>query len=49
MPHWLRAAQNAGVNPAFFRIETKAQEPALVENPTIPEQKDDPRQLDLFA
>jgi DNA-binding protein H-NS len=49
MPGWLQAAQNAGVDPAFFRIEAK---PAVVESiggagtkPAV----DDPRQLDLFA
>jgi DNA-binding protein H-NS len=25
MPDWLRAAKNAGVDPAFFRIESKAE------------------------
>jgi DNA-binding protein H-NS len=50
MPSWLRAAQNAGVDPAFFRIESK---PAAVEQGIGAEPKpadaDDPRQLDLFA
>ncbi|MEM5389493.1 H-NS family nucleoid-associated regulatory protein [Paraburkholderia phymatum] len=49
VPAWLRAAQNVGVNPAFFRIETRAHEPALVESSTVSEQIGDQRQLDLFA
>jgi hypothetical protein len=46
-PHWLRAAQNAGVDPDFFRIEpvrTRNSASASVDG-----QKIDPRQLDLFA
>ena len=49
MPSWLRAAQNAGVDPGFFRIEAK---PAAAPQGTDGESKlaaDDPRQLDLFA
>jgi DNA-binding protein H-NS len=48
MPDWMRAAKNAGVNPDFFRIESK---PAA---PNVDAQKDatvgtfNPRQLDLF-
>lgn len=41
MPTWLRAAQNAGVNPDFFRIDPTTQ--ATTQSSTI-----DPRQLDLF-
>lgn len=44
-PHWLRAAQNAGVDPDFFRIA-----PAPARKPVnIDSEKIDPRQLDLFA
>ncbi|BFG80893.1 hypothetical protein PTKU46_89270 [Paraburkholderia terrae] len=46
-PHWLRAAQNAGVDPAFFRIESSRPLPPANVNTdggTV-----DPRQLDLFA
>ncbi|BCF95231.1 H-NS histone family protein [Paraburkholderia largidicola] len=41
-PHWLRAAQSAGVDPDFFRIapNTKAGDES---------QRIDPRQLDLFT
>jgi hypothetical protein len=50
MPSWLRAAQNAGVDPAFFRIESKpaAAAPVIGAEPK-PAAADDPRQLDLFA
>jgi DNA-binding protein H-NS len=49
MPRWLQAAQNAGVDPAFFRIEAK---PAELESGPGAQSKligEDPRQLDLFA
>jgi DNA-binding protein H-NS len=49
MPGWLRAAQNAGVDPAFFRIEAK---PAELESDTgaqTEQTREEPRQLDLFA
>ena len=43
-PHWLRAAQNAGVDPDFFRIAPTPQSKAGDEIERI-----NPRQLDLFA
>jgi DNA-binding protein H-NS len=49
MPGWLRAAQNAGVDPAFFSIEAK---PAELESGSGAEQqrtRNDARQLDLFV
>lgn len=42
MPTWLRAAQNAGVNPDFFRINPASHSEA-------DRRKIDPRQLDLFV
>ncbi|RKT10594.1 H-NS histone family protein [Paraburkholderia sp. RAU2J] len=45
-PHWLRAAQNAGVDPEFFRVEQPpARESA---NVRVDGTRRDPRQLDLF-
>lgn len=41
MPTWLGAAQNAGVNPDFFRINAASH--AMAEGSKV-----DPRQLDLF-
>jgi DNA-binding protein H-NS len=41
MPDWLRAAQNAGVNPDFFLIASPT--------PTADRKPVDPRQFDLFA
>ena len=43
-PHWLRAAQNAGVDPDFFRIAPTPQAETDGES-----EKVDPRQFDLFA
>jgi hypothetical protein len=42
MPTWLRAAQNAGVSPDFFRIES-------AQSPLPGEFASDSRQLDLFV
>lgn len=45
-PNWLRAAQNAGVDPAFFRIEHS---PARKSDTTgVNSSRTDPRQLHLF-
>lgn len=44
-PHWLRAAQNAGVDPDFFRIAPSAAPTSERGN----ESQIDPGQLDLFA
>jgi DNA-binding protein H-NS len=49
LPDWMRAAKNAGVNPDFFRIESK---PVVIEtrpNAKAPARSDDSRQLDLFS
>jgi DNA-binding protein H-NS len=47
-PDWLRAAQNAGVDPTFFRIAVKSQPQARFEKQNASDQID-PRQLDLFT
>ncbi|MGF6768581.1 DNA-binding protein H-NS [Paraburkholderia sp. GAS199] len=46
-PHWLRAAQNAGVDPDFFRIASP--QPPRSADPMVNDTIVDPRQLDLFA
>jgi DNA-binding protein H-NS len=49
MPSWLRAAQNAGVDPAFFRIEAKPAAGESIMGAGTKAAVDDSRQLDLFA
>ena len=44
-PHWLRAAQNAGVDPDFFRIAPRTSPHDRVSQSA---EKRDPRQMDLF-
>lgn len=48
MPDWLRAANNAGVNAEFFRIEAPAPSPSTISKPMGDGREIDPRQLDLF-
>jgi DNA-binding protein H-NS len=45
-PNWLRAAQNAGVDPAFFRIEQPARRSSTTGGDS---KRIDPRQIDLFG
>ncbi|AUT76718.1 H-NS family nucleoid-associated regulatory protein [Paraburkholderia hospita] len=48
MPDWLVAAKNAGVNPDFFRIETRVETARPIENQSAITRSVDSRQLDLF-
>jgi DNA-binding protein H-NS len=47
MPDWIRAAKNAGVNPDFFRIESRLLAPTSEEVRSSGSMSDS-RQLDLF-
>jgi DNA-binding protein H-NS len=49
MPDWMRAAKNAGVDPDFFRIESKRAPPDVSVDAKAAVRPKDRRQLDLFS